>query len=58
MTTDKLTVKTPAVPIPASQSDRGKVSKSLIVEISLLTALEELRDKSEKSQLASMLVSQ
>ena len=38
--------------------DRTKISKSLIVEASLLMALEELKDKAEKSQLAIMLVSQ
>ena len=35
--------------------DRGSVSKSLIVELSLLAALRELRDKAEESQLASMM---
>ena len=42
----------------AGQDKRGQVSKSLIVEASLLVALEELKAKAEKSQLASMLARQ
>ena len=42
----------------AGQDERGRVSKSLIVEMSLLAALEELRDKDRESQLASMMASQ
>jgi hypothetical protein len=38
--------------------DRAKISKSLIVEASLLMALEELKDNAETSQLAIMLVCQ
>ena len=38
--------------------DRGKVSKSLIVEMSLLAALQELRDKDKESLLARMLARQ
>lgn len=38
--------------------DRGRVSKSLIVEMSLLAALQELRDKDKESSLARMLARQ
>lgn len=44
--------------VVASQAKRTQVSRSLIVELSLWAALEELQDKGEKSQLASKLVSQ
>lgn len=37
---------------------RGQVSKSLIVEMALLAALEELEAKKDKSQLASMMAKQ
>ena len=42
----------------AGQDKRGQVSKSLIVEASLLVALEELKAKAEQSQLASILARQ
>jgi len=42
----------------ASQENRGKVSKSLIVEIALQTALDELKAKDKESQLASVLSKQ
>lgn len=42
----------------AGQDKRGQISKSAIVEASLLMALEELRAKEEESRLATMLVSQ
>lgn len=39
----------------AGRAKRGQVSSSLIVEMALQMALEELEDKGEESQLASML---
>ena len=38
--------------------DRGRVSKSLIVEMSLLASLQELKEKGEESLLASMMARQ